>query len=55
MITTEFGRLVATGGAEFTFMFLMSYLQLRRKATKPATPKSCEREGWGTQAIGRAR
>jgi hypothetical protein len=59
MITTEFGRLVATGAAIFAFLFLMSYLRLRREATTPATkatnPPSHTREGWGTQAVGRAR
>ena len=33
MITTEFGRLVATGAGLFVFVFLMSYLRLRREAT----------------------
>ena len=33
MITTEFGRLVATGAGLFVFLFLMSYLRLRREAT----------------------
>ena len=33
MITTEFGRLIATGAGLFVFMFLMSYLRLRREAT----------------------
>jgi hypothetical protein len=59
MITTEFGRLVATGAAIFAFLFLMSYLRLRREAmrptTKAATPNPRGREGWGTHAVGRPR
>jgi hypothetical protein len=59
MITTEFGRLVATGGAAFAFLFLMSYLRLRRIATRPTTkattPPSRAREVWGAQVVGRAR
>lgn len=57
MITTEFGRLVVTGAALFAFLFLMSYLRLRREATRPTTKTvaSRKRDGWGAQAIGRAR
>jgi hypothetical protein len=52
MIGTEFGRLVATGAGIFAFLFLMSYLRLRREATKSATHK---REVWGAPAAGRVR
>lgn len=60
MITTEFGRLVATGAAIFAFFFLMSYLKLRREVTGKAkketvAPPAPRREGWGAEAIGRAR
>jgi hypothetical protein len=54
MITTEFGRLVATGAAIFAFFFLMSYLKLRREVTK-STAATRKQKGWGTEAIGRAR
>ena len=54
MITTEFGRLVATGAAIFAFFFLMSYLKLRSEVTQ-STPATRKQEGWGTEAIGRAR
>ncbi len=36
MITTEFGRLVAVGGATFAFFFFASYLRLRWQATRAA-------------------
>ena len=60
MITTEFGRLVATGAAIFAFFFLMSYLKLRHEVTgkakkERATPTPRKGEGWGAEAIGRAR
>lgn len=51
MIGTEFGRLVATGAGLFAFLFLMSYMRIRRNATQSAEKP----EPWGTHEIGRVR
>lgn len=52
MITTEFGRLVATGAGLFVFVFLMSYLRLRREAT---SANRSARAAVGAVVAGRAR
>lgn len=52
MITTEFGRLVATGAGLFVFVFLMSYLRLRREVT---TTQKKTRPPVGAVVAGRAR